>query len=77
MAVDLEKECEETKKIIDTSNASQKRVKAVKRIEILEAFRKSGNRPEWMVFNGFTRASPRTQTYGPARRRQVCFVRPE
>ena len=49
MAVDLEKECEETKKIIDTSTASQKRVKAVKRIEILEAFRKSGNRPEWMV----------------------------
>ena len=49
MAVDLEKECEETKKIIDSSTASQKRVKAVKRIEILEAFRKSGNRPEWMI----------------------------
>ena len=49
MAVDLEKECEETKKIIDTSTAAQKRVKAVKRIEILESFRKSGNRPEWMV----------------------------
>ena len=49
MAVDLDKECEETKKIIDTSSATQKRVKAVKRIEILESFRKSGNRPEWMV----------------------------
>ena len=49
MAVDLDKECEETKRIIDTSTASQKRVKAVKRIEVLEAFRKSGNRPEWMV----------------------------
>ncbi len=49
MAVDLEKECEETKKIIETSTAAQKRVKAVKRIEILESFRKSGNRPEWMV----------------------------
>ena len=49
MAVDLEKECEETKKIIETSTAAQKRVKAVKRIEVLEAFRKSGNRPEWMI----------------------------
>ncbi|MDE7439435.1 MAG: DNA-directed RNA polymerase subunit beta' [Clostridia bacterium] len=49
MAVDLEKECEETKKIIDTSSSAQKRVKAVKRIEILESFRKSGNRPEWMI----------------------------
>ncbi|MDE7264697.1 MAG: DNA-directed RNA polymerase subunit beta', partial [Clostridia bacterium] len=49
MAVDLDKECEETKKIIDNSTAAQKRVKAVKRIEILESFRKSGNRPEWMV----------------------------
>ena len=49
MAVDLEKECEETRKIIETSTAAQKRVKAVKRIEILESFRKSGNRPEWMV----------------------------
>ena len=49
MAVDLDKECEETQNIIDNSGASQKRVKAVKRIEVLEAFRKSGNRPEWMV----------------------------
>jgi len=49
MAVDLDKECAETKAIIDTSAASQKKIKAVKRIEILEAFRKSGNRPEWMI----------------------------
>jgi DNA-directed RNA polymerase subunit beta' len=27
----------------------QKRIKAVKRLEVVEAFRKSGNRPEWMV----------------------------
>ena len=49
MAVDLEKECAETKAIIANSSASQKKLKAVKRIEILEAFRKSGNRPEWMI----------------------------
>ncbi len=49
MAVDLEKECAETRKIIETGTSNQKKVKAVKRIEILEAFRKSGNRPEWMI----------------------------
>ncbi|MGN0806367.1 MAG: DNA-directed RNA polymerase subunit beta' [Candidatus Coproplasma sp.] len=49
MAVDIEKECKETKEIIESSNASQKKLKAVKRIEILESFRKSGNRPEWMI----------------------------
>ena len=48
-AVDIEKECKETREIIESSNASQKKLKAVKRIEILEAFRKSGNKPEWMV----------------------------
>ncbi|MGN1372856.1 MAG: DNA-directed RNA polymerase subunit beta' [Candidatus Coproplasma sp.] len=48
-AVDIEKECRETKEIIDSSNASQKKLKAVKRIEILESFRKSGNKPEWMI----------------------------
>ncbi len=49
MAVDIEKECKETREIIETSNASQKKLKAVKRIEILESFRKSGNKPEWMI----------------------------
>ncbi len=49
MAVDLDKECEATRATIEKNAASQKKVKAIKRIEILEAFRKSGNRPEWMV----------------------------
>ena len=49
MAVDLDKECEATRAVIEKNAASQKKVKAIKRIEILEAFRKSGNRPEWMI----------------------------
>src|SRR5699024_4490095 len=35
--------------IIETNASGPKRVKAIKRIEIIEAFRKSGNRPEWMI----------------------------
>ena len=49
MAVDLEKECKQPRDIIENSTASQKKLKAVKRIEILESFKKSGNKPEWMV----------------------------
>ena len=48
-AVDLEKESKETKEIIENNQSGAKRIKAVKRIEIIESFRKSGNRPEWMI----------------------------
>ncbi len=51
MAIDLDKESVETKKIITENVSGQRRLRAVKRIEIIEAFRKSGNRPEWMVLD--------------------------
>ena len=51
MAIDLDKESVETKKIIDENTAGQRRLRAVKRIDIIEAFRKSGNRPEWMILD--------------------------
>ena len=49
MAVDLEEESRLAKEIIESNATGPKRVKAIKRIEIIEAFRKSGNKPEWMV----------------------------
>ena len=51
MAIDLEKESVEIKKIIEENTSGQKRIRAVKRIEIIESFRKSGNRPEWMILD--------------------------
>ncbi|MBM3451395.1 MAG: DNA-directed RNA polymerase subunit beta', partial [Armatimonadetes bacterium] len=33
------------------SSSGQKRVKALKRLEVVEAFRKSGNRPDWMILD--------------------------
>ena len=51
MAVDLEKESRELKMIIEDNQSSQKKVKAIKRLEIIEAFRKSGTRPEWMILD--------------------------
>ena len=50
MEVDLEKDSEQLKQII-ASSVGQKRIKAVKRLEIVEAFRQSGNKPEWMVMD--------------------------
>ena len=49
MAVDLDKESKITSEIIENNQSGAKRLKAVKRIEIIEAFRRSGNKPEWMI----------------------------
>jgi len=54
MAVDLDKESEECKKALAESQNNQKgpgqkAIKAIKRLEVIESFRKSGNRPEWMI----------------------------
>ena len=46
--VDLEKEEKEIRKALETAT-SQKRLKLIKRLETIEAFIKSGNKPEWMV----------------------------
>ena len=48
-AIDLDKESKETRDIIENNPSGAKRLRAVKRIEIIEAFRRSGNRPEWMI----------------------------
>ena len=50
MEIDLDKDSEELKQIIANST-SQKRLRAIKRLEIVEAFRISGNRPEWMILD--------------------------
>ena len=50
MEVDLEQESEQLKAVIADS-VGQRRLKAVKRLEIVEAFRRSGNKPEWMVLD--------------------------
>ena len=51
MAVDLEKESKELKESIAANESNQKKVKAVKRLEIIEAFKKGGTRPEWMILD--------------------------
>ena len=47
-AIDLEKDAAELKKELKDSTG-QKRARIIKRLEVVESFRESGNRPEWMI----------------------------
>ena len=47
-AIDLEKDSEELRKELKDSSG-QKRARIIKRLEVVEAFRNSGNKPEWMI----------------------------
>ena len=51
MEVDLDKEADALKEIIATTNAGQRKLKAVKRLEVIEAFRMGHSRPEWMILD--------------------------
>ncbi|MGY0457371.1 DNA-directed RNA polymerase subunit beta' [Pediococcus pentosaceus] len=48
--VDLEKEANQLKEELKEASG-QKRTRAVRRLDIIEAFLKSGNHPEWMVLD--------------------------
>ena len=51
MEIDLEKLSAELKEELETTQQGQKRVKILKRLDVIEAFRQSGNRPEWMILD--------------------------
>ena len=48
--IDLEKEYTDLRGELDSSSG-QKRARIVKRLEVVEAFRSSGNKPEWMILS--------------------------
>ncbi len=48
--IDLEKEAAELKAGLKDASG-QKRARIIKRLEVVEAFRESGNRPEWMIMD--------------------------
>lgn len=48
--IDLDKEVEQLKEELKTAQG-QRRTRAIKRLEVLEAFRNSGNHPSWMVLD--------------------------
>jgi len=46
--IDLTELSQELRAELNSSNG-QKRLRAIRRLEVVEAFRKSGNKPEWMI----------------------------
>ncbi|KAF5056722.1 DNA-directed RNA polymerase subunit beta' [anaerobic digester metagenome] len=49
-AIDLEAQSEELSNDLKTATG-QKKIRIIRRLEVIESFRKSGNRPEWMVIS--------------------------
>ena len=48
--IDLEESCKELREELKTAS-NQKAARILKRLEVLDAFRLSGNRPEWMILD--------------------------
>lgn len=48
--IDLERESKELRMGLNDSSG-QKRIRIIRRLEVVEAFRQSGNKPEWMVLD--------------------------
>ncbi|HEY8346876.1 MAG TPA: DNA-directed RNA polymerase subunit beta' [Symbiobacteriaceae bacterium] len=48
--IDLDKLAAELREELKTATG-QRRVRAIRRLDVVEAFRKSGNRPEWMILD--------------------------
>ena len=70
--LDLEALSVETKEDIKSTSNVQKRRKLIKRIKVVDAFRNSGNRPEWMIPRGHSgapagAAAARAARWGPFR----------
>jgi DNA-directed RNA polymerase subunit beta' len=49
--VDIDKLSEELREKMKNDPSLQKRIKFAKRLRVVEAFRKSGNKPEWMILD--------------------------
>ena len=65
----LQKEIEE--------GSGQRKVRCIRRLEEVEAFLHSGNKPEWMILSVLPGHSPRSASDGPARWRPFRHLRPE
>ena len=69
LAIDVEKEYEELSAQMEDASG-QKRARIIKRIEVIEAFRESGNSPAWMVMDCIP-------PHGTAGRRPLRNFRPQ
>ncbi len=64
----------ELRREIRTTQVQAARKKAAKRLRVVENFRKSGNRPEWMILTAAAGDPARAAPDGAAGRRPLCHV---
>jgi DNA-directed RNA polymerase subunit beta' len=63
--VDVEDLTAELRELMKTETSLQKRLKHAKRLKVLEAFRKSNNRPEWMILDAIPVIPPELRPLVP------------
>ncbi len=63
--VDVDKLATEMRQQMKTETSVQKRLKCAKRLKVCEAFRSSGNRPEWMILEVIPVISPELRPLVP------------
>jgi DNA-directed RNA polymerase subunit beta' len=63
--IDVEKDAVELRDRMRTESSVQKKVKFAKRLKVVEAFRKSGNHPEWMILDAIPVIPPELRPLVP------------
>ncbi len=72
-AIDLDKESEELKAELKNSSG-QKRARIIKRLEVVEAFRNSENKPEWMIMTVIPVIPPDIRPMVQLGWRTFCYI---
>ena len=75
--VDVEALSDEIREQMKTEASQQKKLKFAKRLRVVESFRKSGNKPEWMILDVLPGDSAGVAPAGAARWRPFRHLRSE
>jgi len=63
--VDVDEDSLELRERMKSENSVQKKIKFAKRLKVVEAFRKSGNKPEWMILDAIPVIPPELRPLVP------------
>src|SRR5512140_3178628 len=63
--VDVDKDALELRERMKSETSVQKKIKFAKRLKVVEAFRKSGNKPEWMILDAIPVIPPELRPLVP------------
>jgi hypothetical protein len=73
--LNLEEEYKRLRSEVLATGSETKRKKLSKQLKIVDAFRNSGNRPEWMILDNDSGAAAGSAAAGAFGRRSLCHIR--